>query len=130
LEDPKLNVIGEESSMPTTKKRVPKPGARKVKKRAAKKVKRQLRTLGLTQSCLSQAEASFIVGGCLPSGNHHNDDTLEQTGLITDNLRAIFRECVFNGVNGAGCSIDRGQIPNSANTTVGEVISAVFNNSR
>lgn len=116
--------------MAKTKSRAGKRGASKTKKKkAAKKTKRQL-TAGLAQPCLSQAEASFIVGGCLPSGNHHNDDTLEQTGLITENLRAIFRECVFNGVNAAGCSIDRGQIPNSANTTVGDVIEAVFRNSR
>lgn len=117
--------------MAKTKSRARKPGASKTKKKkATKKAKPQLTTLGLVQPCLSQAEASFIVGGCLPSGTHHNDDTLEQTGLITENLRAIFRECVFNGVNAAGCSIDRGQIPNSSNTTVGDVIEAVFQNSR
>jgi hypothetical protein len=116
--------------MPKTKK-ASKPSASKTKKKkAAKKAKPQLIDFGLAQPCLSQAEASFIVGGCLPSGNHHNDDTLTQTGLITDNLRAIFRECVFNGVNAAGCSIDRGQIPNGADTTVGAVIVAVFQNSR
>lgn len=111
--------------MPKTKKRARKPKAKKTtKKQAAKKA------LALAQPCLSQAEASFIVGGCLPSGTHHNDDTLEKTGLVTPHLRDIFRECVFNGVHDAGCEIDRGQIPNSAGTTVGGVIEAVFRNSR
>jgi len=117
--------------MAKTKRSATKRAASKKKtKKAVKKAKPQLIDFGLTQPCLSQAEASFIVGGCLPSGSHNNDDTLEETGLITENLRAIFRECVFNGVNNAGCSIDRGQIPNSADTTVGTVIVAVFQNSR
>ena len=50
------------------------------------------------QLCIDALDAAFIVGGCLPSGTHDNDDTLERTGLISENLRLIFRECVFNGV--------------------------------
>ena len=111
--------------MPKTKKRASKKTARKTTKKQPQK-----RALALAQPCLSQAEASFIVGGCLPPGTHNQNDTLERTGLITENLRAIFRECVFNGVHSGGCEIDRGQIPNAANTTVGEVIQAVFRNSR
>lgn len=78
--------------------------------------------------CLSLTTAAFIVGGCLPSGSHGNDDTLEEAGLITPPLRQIFRECVFNGVLAAGCHIERGQIPNAADTKIGEVIQAVFQN--
>ena len=76
--------------------------------------------------CLDALDAAFIVGGCLPSGTHENDDTLEQTGLISENLRLIFRECVFNGVTNRGCKITRGQIPNGATTTVGEVQDAII----
>jgi hypothetical protein len=82
------------------------------------------------QTCFSMATANLIVGGCLLPGSHHNDDTLEQTGLINGELRRIFRECVFNGVDARGCEIGRGQIPNSGDTEVGTVIDAVFNNSR
>ena len=81
------------------------------------------------QACLSLTTAAFIVGGCLPSGSHTNDDTLEETGLITDPLRQIFRECVFNGVTNKGCDIDRSDIPIDADTLVGDVIDAVFDNS-
>jgi len=78
------------------------------------------------QPCLDALDAAFIVGGCLPSGTHENDDTLEQTGLISENLRLIFRECVFNGVSNRGCDITRGQIPNGATTTVGDVQDAIL----
>lgn len=81
------------------------------------------------QHCLTLTKSAFIVGGCLPSGSHGPDDTLEETGLISENLRLIFRECVFNGVEGAGCQIDRGDIPNDADTEVGDVVKAVFQNS-
>lgn len=78
------------------------------------------------QPCLDALDAAFIVGGCLPSGTHENDDTLERTGLISENLRLIFRECVFNGVRNRGCDITRGQIPNGATTTVGDVQDAIL----
>lgn len=81
-----------------------------------------------SQPCIDALDAAFIVGGCLPSGTHENDDTLEQTGLISENLRLIFRECVFNGVTNRGCDITRGQIPNGATTTVGEVQDAIIRN--
>lgn len=84
----------------------------------------------LSQPCLTLTKSAFIVGGCLLPGSHGPDDTLEETGLITENLRLIFRECVFNGVHAANCEIDRGQIPNDADTEVGDVIEAVFDNSR
>ncbi len=80
------------------------------------------------QPCLDALDAAFIVGGCLPSGTHENDDTLEQTGLISENLRLIFRECVFNGVTNRGCDITRGQIPNGSTTTVGQVQDAIISN--
>lgn len=104
-----------------------KKAARKAsKKGAAKKTKLQASTL--SQPCLSLTQAAFIVGGCLPPGAHSNDDTLEEAGLITPPLRQIFRECVFNGVLAAGCEIERSQIPNGSDTTIGEVIQAVFQN--
>lgn len=81
------------------------------------------------QPCLTLAQSGFIVGGCLPAGSHGPDDTLEEAGLITENLRLIFRECVFNGVAAAGCRIERGQIPNDADTEIGDVVKAVFQNS-
>lgn len=80
------------------------------------------------QGCLDAIDAAFIVGSCLLPGMHQNDDTLEQTGLFTEPLRLIFRECVFNGVLDKGCDISRGQIPNGADTTVGAVKQAIANN--
>jgi hypothetical protein len=105
-------------------------------KRSSKKAGAKARQLEATaadelaQPCLTLTKSAFIVGGCLPSGSHGPDDTLEETGLISENLRLIFRECVFNGVHNAGCEIDRGQIPNDADTEVGDVVQAVFQNSR
>ena len=81
------------------------------------------------QACLSLVTAARIVGSCLIHGPHGNDDTLEETGLITDPLREIFRECVFSGVSNEGCEIDRADIPNDADAEVGDVIVAVFDNS-
>lgn len=99
------------------------------KKGGAKKNKPQtIAAAALAQSCLTLTKAAFIVGGCLPSGSHGPDDTLEEAGLISENLRLIFRECVFNGVTAAGCQIDRGQIPNDADTEIGDVVQAVFQN--
>jgi hypothetical protein len=100
------------------------------KKGGAKKTKPQTAAAAsLSQSCLTLTKSAFIVGGCLPSGNHGPDDTLEEAGLISPNLRLIFRECVFNGVSAAGCEIERGQIPNNADTEIGDVVQAVFQNS-
>ena len=107
-----------------------KRGAKKVSKKGAV-IKSELQAIAetTTQACLSLTTAAFIVGGCLPPGSHGNDDTLEETGLITDPLRRIFRECVFNGVVREGCDINKSRIPNAADTKVGEVIIAVFQNS-
>ncbi|HKQ06518.1 MAG TPA: hypothetical protein VJ464_15390 [Blastocatellia bacterium] len=82
-----------------------------------------------SQPCLTLTQSAFIVGGCLPSGSHNSDQTLEEAGLITDNLRLIFRECVFNGVRQAGCDIHRSDIPNGADTKIFEVVVAVQENS-
>jgi hypothetical protein len=112
------------------KKRAGKKTAKKPLKGKVKKGKLQAAAeAALDHACLSLTTAAFIVGGCLPSGSHGNDDTLEEAGLISPHLRQIFRECVFNGVAAAGCEIDRGQIPNDADTKIGEVIDAVFRNS-
>jgi hypothetical protein len=108
----------------TVKKREKKGGA------AKKGAPQAAAAAEFAQPCLGLTAAAFIVGGCLLSGSHGNDDTLEKTGLITENLRLIFRECVFNAVNSGGCEIDRGQIPNGADDEVGDVIDAVFKNSR
>lgn len=114
----------------TQKKRVAKRGgAKKGSKKDVFKTEFLTAAAALeAPPCLTLAKAAFIVGGCLPSGSHGPEDTLEEAGLITENLRLIFRECVFNGVHAAGCEIDRGQIPNDADTTIGEVIQAVFEN--
>ncbi len=106
--------------------------AKKAGKRVGAKARQLEATAAdeLTQPCLTLTKSAFIVGACLPSGSHGPEDTLEETGLISENLRLIFRECVFNGVHKAGCKIDRGQIPKDADTKVGDVVQAVFQNSR
>jgi hypothetical protein len=99
--------------------------------RKGEKIKPETAAAALdNQPCLTLSQAAFIVGGCLPSGSHGPDDTLEEAGLISENLRLIFRECVFNGVDREGCEIDRGQIPNDADMEIGDVVRAVFENAR
>ena len=123
------------ASKKVTKKKVPKKAApkkttpKKTKKAPQKSQPPAPPMMGLTQPCLSLTEAAFIVGGCLPAGTHNNDETLQQASLIGQQ-RDVFRQCVFNGVLAAGCQIQMGQIPNSADTTIGAVIQAVFQNSR
>lgn len=122
-----------QSKIKANKKSTKKKASEKASKKSGVKKRKLLVAVAaaeLTQPCLDSVEASFIVGGCLPSGTHNNDKTLEETGLISPDLRLIFRECVFNGVLAAGCDIDKGQIPNDADTTIGEVIQATFENSR
>jgi hypothetical protein len=77
-----------------------------------------------TGQCLSLNRAGAIVQSC-SNGPHDIDLTLEEVGLITANQRLVFRECVFNGVLGNGCNIDRGDIPNDGDTTLREVRNAI-----
>jgi hypothetical protein len=70
--------------------------------------------------CLSLSRAGRIVQDC-SGGPHDIDDTLEQFGLITDNQRAVFRECVFLKVLEQGCKISREAIPSDADNTLREV---------
>jgi hypothetical protein len=122
--------------MAKTKNAGKKSGAKKIvaKKKASKKAaaKTKPKTAAAAalaaQPCLTLTQAAFIVGGCLPSGSHGPSDTLEEVGLITENLRLIFRECVFNGLDAGGCEIARSEIPNDADTEIGEVIQAVTEN--
>jgi len=115
---------------PSKKKKQPKKAAKKGASKKSKPKSALSAEAELAQPCLTLTKAAFIVGGCLPSGTHGPDDTLEDAGLISENLRLIFRECLFNGVLAAGCEIDRGQIPNDADTEIGDVVKAVFQNSR
>jgi hypothetical protein len=84
-----------------------------------------LAMLAAPGTCLTLTRSAEIVQSCLPNGPHKPNKTLEECGLISPNSRLIFRECVFQGVLNEGCTIEKGQIPNSANTTVGEVIIAI-----
>lgn len=74
--------------------------------------------------CLSLVQAGTIVQECA-NGPHDIDKTLEEIGLISSNLRLVFRECIFNGVLAAGCNINRSDIPHDADTTLREVMEAI-----
>lgn len=75
---------------------------------------------GVPGGCLSFSRAGRIVQDC-SNGPHDIDDTLEEVGLITDNQRTVFRECVFQKVLEQGCKISRGDIPNDADSTLRDV---------
>jgi hypothetical protein len=77
-------------------------------------------TASLAGACLSFSRAGRIVQEC-SNGPHDIDDTLEEVGLITDNQRLVFRECVFQKVLEHGCKISREDIPNEADNTLREV---------
>jgi hypothetical protein len=79
---------------------------------------------GVPGECLSFSRAGRIVQDC-SRGPHDIDDTLEEIGLITDNQRLVFRECVFLKVLEHGCKISREDIPNAADNTLREVRDAV-----
>lgn len=85
------------------------------KKAAAKNV-----AGGAPGECLSFSRAGRIVQDCA-NGPHDIDDTLEEIGLITDNQRLVFRECVFQKVLEQGCKISREDIPSDAANTLREV---------
>jgi hypothetical protein len=74
--------------------------------------------------CLGLTRASEIVQEC-SAGPHDIDKTLEEVGLITDNQRLVFRECVFNKVLGHGCEISREDIPKDSDTTLSEVANTI-----
>jgi len=99
------------------KKSRAKVGAKTATKTSAKKAAAPINAAG---DCLSFSRAGQIVQSC-SNGPHDIDDTLEEVGLITDNQRTIFRECVFNNVLANGCKISREDIPNGADNTLREV---------
>jgi hypothetical protein len=74
--------------------------------------------------CLGLNRASDIVQEC-SRGPHDIDKTLEEVGLITDNERLVFRECVFDKVLSSGCAISREDIPNDADTTLSDVADTI-----
>ncbi|HYJ87338.1 MAG TPA: hypothetical protein VEW46_14850 [Pyrinomonadaceae bacterium] len=92
------------------------------KKTAAKKAAKGKAKIaaGIPGDCLSFSRAGRIVQEC-SNGPHDIDDTLEEVGLITENQRLVFRECVFNKVFEHGCKISREDIPNAADNTLREV---------
>ena len=94
------------------------------KKQNTKAKKSKTAAAAPQSGCLDLVDAGTIVQGCA-DGPHDIDLTLEQIGLISDNQRLIFRECVFNGVLASGCQISRSDIPNSADTTLRQVIVAI-----
>jgi hypothetical protein len=92
--------------------------ARKVSAKALDTVRAA--NAGVPGDCLSFSRAGRIVQDC-SKGPHDIDDTLEQVGLVTENQRLVFRECVFLKVLEQGCKISREDIPNGAENTLREV---------
>jgi hypothetical protein len=75
-------------------------------------------------NCLGPTPATVIVQECA-NGPHDIDKTLEEVGLITENMRLVFRECVFNKVLNHPCSISREDIPCDADTTLSDVADTI-----
>jgi hypothetical protein len=79
-------------------------------------------------TCLDLIAAGEIVQDAIPGGPHDIDSTLEDAGLITAGQRTIFREDVVDGVSARGCTIDPGDVPSSATTTLRDARRAVHQN--
>jgi hypothetical protein len=78
--------------------------------------------------CIGLAVAGQIVQNAIPGGPFPIDNTLQACGLISDDQRSMFRDHVFDGVQRAGCHVDKADIPNDADTTLREVRTAVKEN--
>jgi hypothetical protein len=89
------------------------------KKKATKKA-----TKKAAGDCLGLVRASEIVQEC-SGGPHDIDSTLEEVGLITDNERLVFRDCVFDKVLDHGCEISREDIPHDADTPLSTVANTI-----
>jgi hypothetical protein len=70
--------------------------------------------------CLGLETAGRIVQD-ESNGPNDWDSSLEEVGLITDKLRAGFRDRVHQAVLSNGCHIDPRDIPNDADTTLRDV---------
>jgi hypothetical protein len=82
---------------------------------------------------ISTAEAAQIVLSAIRqvSGSAATSNgSLEDNGLLSDNLTSMFREHVINELTSKGITIDRSQIPAEPATKVRSVISSVVRNSR
>ena len=69
--------------------------------------------------------AGEIVQNAIPRGPHDIDSSLENAGLISPGQRTTFRADVVNGVSAHGATIDAGDVPNAATTTLREARTAV-----
>ena len=75
--------------------------------------------------CFTLEGAGRLVLSCFPAGTSL-DSTLEEAGFISDLQRATLQQTIFDKVRARGCSIQRGDIPNAANTTIQGIMDAVF----
>lgn len=76
------------------------------------------------ESCIDLLIATQIVQNAA-KGPHDIDKKLLDIGLISEPQRRLFQEDVFEGVSDVGCKINRGDIPNGADTTLREVRTAI-----
>ena len=112
----------------------PRRTAGKTKKAGAQRARGGARRSSLTRAvagaCVDLITAGEIVQDAIPDGPHDIDSTLEDVGLITVGQRTTFRVEVVDGVNERGCTIDAGDVPNAATTTLRETRKAVQQNAR
>jgi len=85
----------------------------------------KMMTPAMQGNCVDISTAGFIVEQAIGSSNFDIDKTLEEMGLISDNMRLIFKQQVLNDVRSLGCTISDGDVPNDGNTTAREVRDAI-----
>jgi hypothetical protein len=107
--------------------------ARKVGRKASKKptARRAPTTVVMAAGGgLDLITAGEVVQDAVPGGPHDIDSTLEAAVLITAAGRATFRADVVKGVSAHGCTIDAGDVPNAAATTLRAARTSVQQNAR
>ena len=75
--------------------------------------------------CVSLEHAAAIVAKCATVAPKEFHRTLREVGFMSGEQRKRFRECIWEEVGAAGCTIRRNQIPNSGSTTLTGVRDAI-----
>lgn len=78
--------------------------------------------------CFSTTEAGEVVEACI-NGSFDPDKTLKEVGVSSSGNCDVFRQCIAEKVDGAGCRIKKTDIPCDPDTKLRDVRAAVRDHS-
>jgi hypothetical protein len=78
--------------------------------------------------CFSTIEAGEVVEACI-KGSFDPDKTLKEVGVSSEGNCDVFRQCIVEQVDKAGCKIKKTDIPCDPDTLLRDVRAAVRDNS-